>query len=80
MPFVANYWWLWLILSSATFIYGGFNQIRRMQRMMDGRQNSLSRGLFALFIAAVLNFAFTVLLIVSIVLNFIDYANRQGGF
>lgn len=76
MHFVAEFWWLWLIFAVATLLYGGYNQVSRMQRMMDGRQDAFRRGLFPLFVAAVFHFGFLVLLITSIVLNVIDYAKK----
>jgi uncharacterized membrane protein YhaH (DUF805 family) len=75
MHFVAEYWWLWLILSVATLLYGGYNQISRMKGMMRG-EDVFSKGLVPLFIAAVLHFGFLVLLVVAIVLNVIDYAKN----
>jgi uncharacterized membrane protein YhaH (DUF805 family) len=75
MHFVAEYWWLWLIMSVITLLYGGYNQVKRMQGMMKG-EDVFSKGLVPLFIAAVLNLGFVVLLVTSIVLNVIDYAKN----
>jgi hypothetical protein len=80
MNFIANYWWLWSILTCLTFLYGGYNQISRMKRMMtvdDTLSNSFDafiKGLVWLFLIAVLNLGFMVLLVTSIVLNIINYA------
>lgn len=75
MHFVAEFWWLWLIMSVITLLYGGYNQVKRMQGMMKG-EDVFSKGLVPLFIAAVLNLGFVVLLVTSIVLNVIDYAKN----
>lgn len=76
MQFVADYWCLWLLLSVATLLYGGYNQISRMKGMMRGDIDNFSKGLVPLFVAAILHFGFLVLLITSIVLNVIDYAKK----
>ena len=76
MNFVMNFWWLWLVLALACFLYGGFNQIRRIKKMMNGNANSFGDGIYCLFITGSLYFIFGVLLIVSIVLNAIHYASH----
>ena len=75
MQFLAEFWWLWLILSVLTLLYGGYNQVSRMKGMMRG-EDVFAKGLVALFVAAVLHFGFLVLLITSIVLKVIDYAKQ----
>jgi len=76
MHFVAEFWWLWLILSVVTLLYGGYNQVSRMKGMMRGDIDNFSKGLFALFVAAILHFGFLVLLVTAIVLHVIDYAKN----
>lgn len=76
MESIANLWWLWLLGSVVTLLYGGYNQVSRMKRMMKGDVDTFSNGLYALFAAAVVNMGFVVLLITAIVLNVIEYAKR----
>ncbi len=76
MENVANLWWVWLIGAVITLLYGGYNQVSRMRRMMDDAGASFTQGMLALFVAAVLNMGFVVLLITAIVLNVIDYAKK----
>ena len=70
MHFVAEYWWVWFIMSIVTLLYGGYNQINRMKGMMRG-EDVFAKGLVALFVAAVLNMGFVILFVTSIVLHII---------
>lgn len=76
MENVANLWWLWLIGALVTLLYGGYNQVRRMQGMWNGDGASFTKGLMPLFVAAILNMGFMVLLITAIVLLVIDHAKK----
>ncbi len=90
METIASLWWLWLAGAVATLLYGGYNQVSRMRRMMDSAQQvenlfrkgwksteqSFFQGIVPLFLAAILHLGFVVLLVTSIVLNVIDYAKR----
>lgn len=68
MTFVTNYWYIWLTLSMLTLFYGGYNQIRRMKKMMRGDTDTFSEGLYLLLLTFVLNSVFSILFIISIVL------------
>lgn len=82
MNTIANLWWLWLAGALITLLYGGYNQLARMRRMMnphtvwDTGESSFFKGMVPFILAAVLNFAFAILLVVAIVLNIIDYAKH----
>jgi tetrahydromethanopterin S-methyltransferase subunit E len=75
---VANLWWMWLIGAVVTLVYGGYNQVSRMRRMMNDAapEKSFFKGMVALFVAAILNMGFVILLVVAIVLKVIDYAKQ----
>lgn len=77
MQYIEGYWWVWLIGMVVTFLYGGWNQTSRMNRMMALQlETNFFQGVYALFAAALLYVGFMVLLITSIVLNVIHYVKE----
>lgn len=70
---IADFWWFWSILAAVTLIYGGYNQVSRMKNVMAGGAD-FTKGLFPLFVAAILHFVFLILTIAALVLNIIDYS------
>jgi len=77
MDSIANLWWLWLIGAVVTMLYGGYNQVSRMNRVMSlDTDKGFFQGIYALLFAAVLNLGFSVLLVTALVLNIIDYAKK----
>ena len=77
MEIIANLWWVWMIGAFVTLLYGGYNQVSRMNRMMAlDPEKGFFQGIYALFIAAALHLAFVVMLVTSIVLNIINYAKQ----
>lgn len=72
MGIIMQFWWVWGILALVSFLYGGYNQIGRMKRMMDGDRN-IFQGIYTFLLAAVVNLTFTVLFIIGVVLKVIEH-------
>jgi hypothetical protein len=76
MEIIANLWWVWMIGAVVTLLYGGYNQVSRIRRMMSSPEKGFFQGIYTLFIAAVIHLAFVVMLVTSIVINIIAYAKQ----
>jgi uncharacterized membrane protein YhaH (DUF805 family) len=76
MTFIATYWWVWLILTFVCYGYAAFNQISRITNMQkfDGNFDNFTKGLASMVVAALLGSVFTILAIIGVIIQLIDYA------
>lgn len=66
MQFVGQFWWLWLVLFLLSTGYCLFNQVQRMNRMMDGDAN-ISRGMTGFAIAMFVSLCASIMLVLSVI-------------
>lgn len=80
MEFIAQHWYLWLILMLGGYGYAMFNQVRRMKGMVSnpasvftgGEDNAFTDGLGSLALAGIAGFVGMVLLGLSVFFLFIS--------
>lgn len=81
MQFIANYWWLWMILSVCCWVYCFFNQLKRMKEVASTSRSNLfdiKKSFFSgqanLIIFGLSGSMLGLLLLIEVVLNIIRYA------
>jgi len=79
MEFVASYWWLWLVVLALSVGFTAFSHLQIIKGIVSSKsfsqvKSSFFSGFISLAITGVIAFVTSILLIVSIVLNIIDYA------
>jgi|GEM_PF-2437772 len=84
MLFIANFWWLWLIILVLCIIIAISNQINRMKRMtknfgnLDPKKtsNDFFSGIITLLVTGILMWGSLILLVIAIIFKIIVAANN----
>lgn len=84
MEFIGAYWWLWLVLMLVFETYAAYNQIKRIREFadkglpedVDGAGGSFLSGIGSFILAGALTAVFGLLLVLSIIINLIEYFSR----
>lgn len=84
MDFVAEYWYLWAMLTFTCVFYCANSQVRRMKSMMnhglagDGRGalNAVATGVVPTIVAGALSWLFGLTTLLSLILNIVNYAKK----
>lgn len=73
MDFIATHWWIWLIGMFVCYAYAGYNQVQRMNAVSNGDIDNIFKGVLPMFLAGLSGSVFSIVLLLSIVINLIDY-------
>ena len=77
MEFIATYWWIWLIAMFVCYGYGVYNQLRRMKNLSEGKIDNFTDGMGRMIVAMLGGTIFTGMLLISVVINLIDYVKTK---
>ena len=72
MEFIANYWWVFLIIWIISLAYTISNQIERMKRMMNTENDDFSsffKGIYGLAIGVIISSVSFVLFVVGSIIK-----------
>lgn len=82
MDFIANYWFVWLLILVACIAYAIYNQITRFKRVSASMSSSLSmdqdigaffKGVVPLVLSMLMGWGSGILLVIAIVIHVIRY-------
>jgi hypothetical protein len=85
MQFIVEFWWLWLLITIASYMYIGYNQYRRMNNMLTPdtinfkqQHDNFMQGVLALFIAGTIgSIAMLLFILAAIAASFLAIADKM---
>lgn len=84
MAFIAAYWWLWLVMTILLFLFAFASFFSGTFGALQKSEDKDSKGAFGLLIGGIVGMivvwlmasASSLLLVISIILNIIDYCKK----
>lgn len=73
MVWIASHWWLFLISTVVLMITSVIMQVRNMRKMMNGTYNAVFDGISLTFCIYLITVFSMFALVLSVVINLIDY-------